>query len=284
MRFRGIQAAIASASVAVLVALPPAERRASVADSGFTSPIASHTPSSQRMYRRKAHEYTPPRYEIVDARIRRTPRSTKAHFPDDVVAVDRGGWHACALDRSGSVDCWDIDDETSYPDFAGGSEYRPRRISIAPARAIGVSRSSACALVDDNAFCWGEIDYDAHDFAPSLVATHVRALSVANDQRCMAIDDEVVCTMPAAALIQPAAGLTQTRHRVGPATQIVGDATTNCALVEGRVWCWHSAAPAHEIDLPDATAIELEYLEACATTRDGRYCWSWPPDARYGRT
>lgn len=88
----------------------------------------------------------------------------------DVVAIDSGFGHVCALDRSGSVSCWGQDERgqlgegAGSPDRCGGGTVQEIPCSRLPVRvdglegvsAISAGRTHTCALRGGEVLCWGD--------------------------------------------------------------------------------------------------------------------------------
>ena len=68
----------------------------------------------------------------------------------DVVQLD----HTCALDKSGAVWCWG----PNLPGDAGTASHQraPVKMSIPPAKRVGMGTETGCAVVEDGVFCWGK--------------------------------------------------------------------------------------------------------------------------------
>lgn len=178
----------------------------------------------------------------------------------DIVALDAGGAHACAVDASGNIWCWG---DASFGK-GGGGVAAARVGGITGALDIATGSDHSCALlIDGGVACWGwnlngqagdslENDYCGGDYADCLPAP------------------------------RPVDG-------VSGAKQVAAGERHSCALLEGgRVMCWGSnqvgqlgvTAPgldreASLVPLP-SVAIDLDAGSAhtCAILDNGDVaCW-----------
>ena len=70
------------------------------------------------------------------------------------VSLTVGGWHACALDANGSVDCWALEDGAPLAAGEGVDE------SVAYA-LISAGYYHTCGVRSDGGVdCWGAFDFD----------------------------------------------------------------------------------------------------------------------------
>lgn len=181
----------------------------------------------------------------------------------DIVALDAGGQHACAIDASGSIWCW------GSPALGKGGGYlaAARIDGIRGALDIATGTDHSCALlIDGGVACWGwnlngqagdtlENDYcGAEGYADCLPSPRpvdgvVGALDVAAGERhsCALVKGgEVVCwgSNQAGQLGVDLPGLARGASRVRlplPAIDLDAGAAHTCAVLEnGDVACWGS--------------------------------------------
>ena len=87
------------------------------------------------------------------------PTPSRVAMPEEAVAVEVGGAHACALGKSGTVWCWgnnvwsQLGNGDPHLDFS----FEPVRVlDLPPASAISAAAFHTCAVVDDlDVYCWG---------------------------------------------------------------------------------------------------------------------------------
>jgi alpha-tubulin suppressor-like RCC1 family protein len=77
-------------------------------------------------------------------------------------AVSAGGHHTCALDASGSLKCWGLNQHGQVGDGTTQTPFRPvaARGLAGPATSVTAGRSHTCAMLGNGtAQCWGDNEY-----------------------------------------------------------------------------------------------------------------------------
>ena len=173
--------------------------------------------------------------------------------------VGAGRVHACAVKRSGDVDCWGYNINGQAADRAGSFTQ------------VSTGMYHTCALRTDGALeCWG---VNSNGQAPDYRAGPYTQISVAEIRSCaLMVDGAVDCW--GFGIYGEAVG------RPGPYAQVSVGEGHNCVLKpDGAVECWgrndYGQAPPEEQPGPYIQVSAGEY-HTCALRLDGAVdCWGW---------
>ena len=204
--------------------------------------------------------------------------AVKVELPvSNIVAIDAGYAHACAITSTGVLYCWGANASGQIGKGSASPAELPTKVTLVPnAKVVSAGGAHTCALnVRGKLFCWGLNNYGQTGLgktaaqlkqqeAPALVAvgnSPVRDVTTGKDHTCAVTQDKV--------------------------TQ------------EKSVYCWgynvyNEAIPGNAADaivtpslvaLPKKTAVQVVAGDrmSCARTDDGMtYCWGYNADGRLG--
>ncbi|MCA9588045.1 MAG: hypothetical protein KC657_22130 [Myxococcales bacterium] len=219
--------------------------------------------------------------------------------PRDVRALGFGLGFSCALEASGRVRCWGVNDEGQLGDGASAPSRVPRDVAASGVSAIAVGARHACLVAEAGALrCWGA--NGAREVSPAEPEPRVRRplrVELPGPVRAFAVGDAHTC----AATSEPRT-LTcwgeSAKGRLGEhtdeltkagITQLTAGAAHTCALTDAaRVYCWgandvgqlgdgtrvDSARPVLVARVDGATAVRAGRAHTCALLRSGTVaCW-----------
>jgi hypothetical protein len=178
----------------------------------------------------------------------------------NVAAISAGGYHTCALSKTGEVWCWG-DNEYGQVGAGGADVLSPQQVpEVTDATAIAAGSTHTCALQSDGeVVCWGGI-YRASgndgDFYPIAGVEHAVSISAGYAHTCaLESTGEVVCW--------GWNGLGQ-----------LGMSTAGCAWDTNGL-CPASNGYGHVVtEVPNAVEISAKGGGSCARTADGHVtCW-----------
>jgi alpha-tubulin suppressor-like RCC1 family protein len=241
--------------------------------------------------------------------------ATPAPIPGlaDVVDVDLGEKHGCAVDAAGAVWCWGRNADAEAGDAAAADTapiLAPIRVATPPARALTAGGQNTCVLtVAGEAWCWGRNnngqlgreDADRAAPAPTPGFAGAAQLAIGGDHICARFDDgHVACAgMDAHGQLGNGPASAKEVHLPGPvdgitdAVELVALDWANCVRRrDGEVVCWGEGdrgelgsgvvdrpSPGAPVPLPaPAVALTAGEHHACALTTDG-CVWCWGSDS-----
>jgi alpha-tubulin suppressor-like RCC1 family protein len=216
----------------------------------------------------------------------------------DVRSLGLGRGFSCALEASGRVRCWGVNDEGQLGDGASAPSRVPREVAVG-ASALAVGARHTCMLAEGGALrCWGA--NGAREVSPVETEPRVRRpvhVKLPGPVTAFAVGDAHTC----AATTEPRS-LTcwgeAAKGRLGDHTdeltkngvkQLTAGAAHTCALTDGaRVYCWgandvgqlgdgtrvESARPVLVARVDGATSVRAGRAHTCALLRSGTVaCW-----------
>ncbi|MCE9580806.1 MAG: hypothetical protein K8W52_47270 [Deltaproteobacteria bacterium] len=241
--------------------------------------------------------------------------ATPAAIPGlaNIVDVDMGEKHACALDSAGAIWCWGDNKDGETGDNAATATapvLAPVQVAaVPPARSLTAGGQNTCALtMAGEAWCWGRNnngqlgreDADRAAPAPTPGFAGAAQLAIGGNHICARFDDgHVTCAgmddhgqlgngdATATEMHAPVAveGITD-------AVELVALDWANCVRRrDGQVVCWgegdrgelgsgtaNRTSPGDPVPLPSAAiALTAGEHHACAITADG-CVWCWGAD------
>lgn len=225
----------------------------------------------------------------------------------DVLDVDTGGTHVCAVTSDGAVWCWGHTAEGQAGVIAGSPLLRPARVAgIDGAVAVAANYEVSCALKGDGTvWCWGWGwclgigDSTVRTTVPLRVSSLDRVIAIEDggSYMCALRDDGTVWCWGRSyrgifgdgASGAPESLVPRRIPDLPPLVQLAAGGIAACGLdAEGGVWCWganehgelgrgyESGAerPGRVEGLPPARSVAGGSWHACALVEDGRvWCW-----------
>jgi alpha-tubulin suppressor-like RCC1 family protein len=225
----------------------------------------------------------------------------------NVVAIDLGEYHSCALDGDGAVWCWGRNKDEEIGQDNASYQWHPVRVNVPTAKAISAGGQEGCAITTgDDVWCWGKNDSGQLGVPgngrtkPTLVpAFHGAAqVAVGGDHACARFPDGHVACTGADDHGQLGDGTTTSTHTpvtvvgLDDAVEIAALDWSTCARKrDGSVVCWGEGdhgelgvgasdvhAPGAAVPLP-APAAQLAAGESFACALDTGGClWCWGLD------
>lgn len=230
----------------------------------------------------------------------------------DVVSVDGGSQHSCAVTGTGGVWCWGYNRWGQIGHGDGSSPSTPNAVvGITTALAVATGGSHSCALLGDGSvWCWGHGYHGqlgSGSFIESNVPVQAAGISAAS---AIATGDSHSCAIVGAGAIKcwgrnhqgqlgngavdPDPGVLGAVDVFGISTAIALAAGSNhtCALLQGgAVRCWgdggrgalgngasvdYSAVPVAVVGISDAIALASGDLHNCVVhSGGGMSCWGY---------
>ncbi|MBX3271456.1 MAG: hypothetical protein KF729_14410 [Sandaracinaceae bacterium] len=228
-----------------------------------------------------------------------TSRAGEVDGLRDVVRLDAGSDHTCAVTRRGEVYCWGRNHDGQLGDGARDRYERPVLVPRLRASAVAAGHTSSCAVTRDAAVaCWGGINGSrTPQIVAGLPAAAVEVVVGRGSACARLVDGAVHCWGDGShgQLGPHARGYAE--HPVWveglpPARAIVAWGTHVCATdVGGGVWCWgsdapfdpESASPRHRALLGVAEQAAIGDDAACARmAAGGLCCWGDNSDGILG--
>ncbi len=238
-----------------------------------------------------------------------------------IVALDAGGYHACAVQTTGEVLCWGHGSDGQLGDgkddysslspvtvLAAGSS-----VAISGMTSISAGQYHTCAGNQANGviLCWGEGDFGKLGSGSKTDQSKAAAIIFFNDLSGIAAGHNGSCAQSTTETIHcwglndsGQLGLGFSSHTslpaeipdFGPASILAGGRFHTCALAAGTPYCWgrntfladqqDEAAPALVQGLPDATTfsrITSGGFHSCAlSTTQVLYCWGHNGEGQLG--
>jgi alpha-tubulin suppressor-like RCC1 family protein len=228
------------------------------------------------------------RGQLADGTRERRAEASPVAGLADVVALEAGSEHTCALRRDGEVHCWGANDSGQLGDGTTLDRAAPVRVATSVA-AIAADARRTCILGSDGAVrCWGDEPSEAKGFAKPT------SLCVSGSHVCVAEKGGLACWgYDYGGELGPGGG---SDHRAadaplrtpGYASAICGSGRTCGLSPTGQLSCWgrgdggllgtgrpdeERAAPARVVGLDVVRAVDLGDRRTCAVAGGEAYCW-----------
>ena len=187
----------------------------------------------------------------------------------DAIAVAAGGWHTCAVLRSGSVQCWGLNDYGQLGNDTTLNSLFPVTVSgITNARSVANYTHHSCAVLSDGSIqCWGYnyngqlgdgIEIDSLVPVWVSVITNVTAVTTGSSHTCAVLNDGSIRCW----------GLNEQGQLGNSSSGTCGSSSTSLSLC--------SPTPTVVSNLTNAVFVSAGQAHTCAVLRSGSvWCWGW---------
>ena len=206
----------------------------------------------------------------------------------NVVSVDAGSEHACALTAQGAMYCWGRNNWYQLGDGTNVNKLIATPVTATATGGIGfgsgvvsisVGEAHTCAVkVGGAAFCWGYNDYGQLSDGTTVQKTvPTRVLAAAGTPATNITDAEInrydVC------VLSNAGGVTGQVLCAGHGGngQMGNNTTTTYNTYLTKVF-----SSVADNTFTDATDISLGSHQICAVKSDAAYCWGYQPNGQHG--